>query len=153
MAKIVNTSGKRKTAIARATLSQATHRQDQLGSPRHLPKRDGAAEDIRTSPPAPEPIEGIDVAIDVHAADHGQAEAVRTALARGILKWHNDPQIKDVYISYDRSLLVNDSRRKNRRNPWTGCKEEIPKVLSFNLPNKVGDRTVMIPVRVLPVGK
>ncbi|HNJ80405.1 MAG TPA: 30S ribosomal protein S9, partial [Methanoregulaceae archaeon] len=66
----------------------------------------------------PNSIEGIDVAIDVHGGGiMGQAEAVRTALARGILKWHNDPQIKDVYISYDRTLLVNDSRQKESKKP------------------------------------
>ena len=47
----------------------------------------------------------------------GQAEAVRTALARGILSWHNDPRIKDTYLAYDRTLLVNDSRQKESKKP------------------------------------
>ena len=36
--------------------------------------------------------------------DHGQAEAADRTRT-GILKWHNDPQIKDVYISYDHACL------------------------------------------------
>jgi len=43
--------------------------------------------------------------------------AVRTALARGIIKWHNDPQMKDIYLAYDRTLLVNDSRQKEAKKP------------------------------------
>ncbi len=47
----------------------------------------------------------------------GQAEAVRTALARGIVEWHNDPAIKDAFLAYDRTLLVNDSRQKETKKP------------------------------------
>lgn len=66
----------------------------------------------------PKGIEGIDVSIDVHGGGiMGQAEAIRTALARGILKWHNDPQIKEMYLTYDRTLLVNDSRQKESKKP------------------------------------
>jgi len=66
----------------------------------------------------PKAIEGIDVSIDVHGGGiMGQAEAIRTALARGILKWHNDPQIKEMYLTYDRTLLVNDSRQKESKKP------------------------------------
>jgi small subunit ribosomal protein S9 len=60
----------------------------------------------------------VDVSIDVKGGGvMGQAEAVRTALARGIVKWHNDPQIKDIYVAYDRALLVNDSRQKEAKKP------------------------------------
>jgi small subunit ribosomal protein S9 len=66
----------------------------------------------------PKAVEGLDVAIDVHGGGiMGQAEAVRTALARGIIRWHNDPQIKDLFLSYDRTLLVNDSRQKESKKP------------------------------------
>jgi len=41
----------------------------------------------------------------------------RTALARGIVKWHNDPQMKDIFLAYDRTLLVNDSRQKEAKKP------------------------------------
>ena len=66
----------------------------------------------------PHAIEGVDVAIDVQGGGMmGQAEAIRTALARSILKWSNDPQIKDAYLAYDRTLLVNDSRQKESKKP------------------------------------
>ncbi len=51
------------------------------------------------------------------AALWGRQKLIRTALARGILQWHNDPQIKDIYLTYDRTLLVNDSRQKEAKKP------------------------------------
>jgi small subunit ribosomal protein S9 len=119
MAKIVNTSGKRKTAIARATLRPGNGIVRINSVPLDIYPNEMVR--LKISEPLlllPNAIEGIDVAIDVHGGGiMGQAEAVRTALARGLLKWHNDPQIKDVYISYDRSLLVNDSRQKESKKP------------------------------------
>jgi small subunit ribosomal protein S9 len=119
MAKIVNTSGKRKTAIARATLRPGNGIVRINSVPLDIYPNEMVR--LKIAEPLlliPNVLEGIDVAIDVHGGGiMGQAEAVRTALARGILKWHNDPQIKDVYISYDRSLLVNDSRQKESKKP------------------------------------
>ncbi|MCE5297924.1 MAG: 30S ribosomal protein S9 [Methanoregulaceae archaeon] len=119
MAKIVNTSGKRKTAIARATLRPGNGIVRINSVPLDIYPNEMVR--LKISEPLlliPNAIEGVDVAIDVHGGGiMGQAEAVRTALARGILKWHNDPQIKDVYISYDRTLLVNDSRQKESKKP------------------------------------
>ena len=119
MAKIVNTSGKRKTAIARATLRPGNGIVRINSVPLDIYPNEMVR--LKIAEPLlliPNSIEGIDVAIDVHGGGiMGQAEAVRTALARGILKWHNDPQIKDVYISYDRTLLVNDSRQKESKKP------------------------------------
>jgi len=119
MAKIVNTSGKRKTAIARATLRPGNGIVRINSVPLDIYPNEMVR--LKIAEPLlliPNSIEGIDVAIDVHGGGiMGQAEAVRTALARGILKWHNDPQIKDVYISYDLTLVVNDSRQKESKKP------------------------------------
>jgi small subunit ribosomal protein S9 len=119
MAKIVNTSGKRKTAIARATLRPGNGIVRINSVPLDIYPNEMVR--LKISEPLlliPNAIEGVDVAIDVHGGGiMGQAEAIRTALARGILKWHNDPQIKEVYISYDRTLLVNDSRQKESKKP------------------------------------
>ena len=66
----------------------------------------------------PTGIDGIDASITVVGGGiMGQAEAVRTALARGIVEWHNDPVIKELYVGYDRTLLVNDSRQKEAKKP------------------------------------
>lgn len=119
MVKIINTSGKRKTAIARATLKAGkgvvrvnSVPLEAFGSETTRMK---IAEPLLLVPSA---IHGIDVIIDVAGGGvMGQAEAVRTALARGIVKWHNDPQMKDIFLAYDRTLLVNDSRQKETKKP------------------------------------
>ncbi len=119
MAKIINTSGKRKTAIARATLKTGKGRV-RINS---IPLEIYSNELVRMKISEPlllisNATEGIDVSIDVSGGGiMGQAEAVRTALARGLLKWYNDPQIKDIYLGYDRTLLVNDSRQKESKKP------------------------------------
>ena len=119
MAKIINTSGKRKTAIARATLKAGNGIIRINSVPLEAYGSDVTR--MKIQEPlllAPKAIQGIDVIIDVAGGGvMGQAEAVRTALARGILQWHNDPQIKDIYLTYDRTLLVNDSRQKEAKKP------------------------------------
>ncbi|HOI58351.1 30S ribosomal protein S9 [Methanoculleus sp.] len=119
MAKIINTSGKRKTAIARATLKPGNGRIRINSVPLEIYgtelTRMKIAEPLLLVPNA---LDGVDAAIDVAGGGTmGQAEAVRTALARGIVEWHNDPQIKDVFLAYDRTLLVNDSRQKETKKP------------------------------------
>jgi len=117
--KIINTSGKRKTAIARATLREGKGRV-RINS---VPLEVSGNEIIRTTifvalALAPGSIDHVDVDIDVSGGGvMGQAEAIRTALGRGILSWTNDPKIKEVYLSYDRTLLVNDSRQKEAKKP------------------------------------
>ena len=47
----------------------------------------------------------------------GQASAARTAVARGLLEWMKDPALSDMFKHYDRSLVVNDPRRKLPKRP------------------------------------
>ena len=119
MVKVVNTSGKRKTAIARATLRPGSGRVRINSVPLEVYPNEMVR--MKISEPlllVPNALDEVDVAIDVNGGGiMGQAEAVRTALARGILTWHNDPLIKDIYLSYDRTLLVNDSRQKESKKP------------------------------------
>lgn len=119
MAKIINTSGKRKTAIARATVRAGKGMVRINSVP--LDKYGTELVRMKISEPlllVPDAMNGVDVSIDVHGGGvMGQAEAVRTALARSILKWRNDPAIKDAYLTYDRTLLVNDSRQKESKKP------------------------------------
>ena len=119
MVKIINTSGKRKTAIARATLKAGKGIIRVNSVP--LEQYGSDVTRMKISEPlllVPNAVHGIDVTINVAGGGvMGQAEAVRTALARGILLWHNEPQIKDIFLTYDRTLLVNDSRQKEAKKP------------------------------------
>jgi small subunit ribosomal protein S9 len=117
--RIINTSGKRKTAVARATFrpGKGVVRINSL----LLDVFSTELARMKISEPLqllPGVLDGVDVSIKVAGGGiMGQAEAARTALARGIVKWHNDPRMKDVYQVYDRSLLVNDSRQKEAKKP------------------------------------
>ncbi|MBQ3684473.1 MAG: 30S ribosomal protein S9 [Methanomicrobium sp.] len=117
--KVINTSGKRKTAIARATLKEGKGRVRVNSVPLEIYgtelSRMKISEALLLIPGV---IDGIDVSIEVSGGGYmGQAEAVRTALARGIVEWHNDPRIKDTFLAYDRTLVVNDSRQKEAKKP------------------------------------
>ena len=119
MTKVINTSGKRKTAIARATLREGNGRVRINSVPLEIYGTEMLR--MKISEPlllVPGVLDDVDVSIDVRGGGFmGQAEAVRTALARGIVTWSNDPKIKDTYLTYDRTLLVNDSRQKEAKKP------------------------------------
>ena len=117
--KIVNTSGKRKTAVARATIQKGTGLVRINKMPVELYQPDVARWKIL------EPINLADkyldkVNIDVIVAGGGfmsQANAVRTAIARGLVEFTSDLTLKQTYLHHDRSLLVNDPRRKEPKKP------------------------------------
>ena len=117
--KIVNTSGKRKTAIARATIKKGKGLIRINKKPVELYRPEVAMWKIL------EPIKLADkyiekVNIDVNVTGGGfmsQANAVRTAIARGLVKFTADPSLKLAFLDHDRSLLVSDSRRKEPKKP------------------------------------
>ena len=119
MAKIIHTSGKRKTAIARATLRSGKGRVRVNNKPVEFYQPELARLKIQ------EPLElagkhtkRIDINISVQGGGvMGQAEASRTAIARGIVEWSGDEKLQKLFQSYDRALLVNDTRRKEPKHP------------------------------------
>ncbi len=117
--KIINTSGKRKTAVARATVQKGKGLIRINKKPVELYEPEIARWKIL------EPIKiaekHIDkVNIDVNVTGGGfmsQANAVRTAISRGLIEFTADPNLKLAFLDHDRSLLVNDSRRKESKKP------------------------------------
>jgi small subunit ribosomal protein S9 len=119
MVKVINSSGKHKSAIARATVTKGT------GKIRinRVPLELYSPELIKMKISEPLIIAGdeivseLDIDVDVRGGGIiGQANAVRTAVARGIVEWTNDTIIRDNFASYDRNLLVSDSRQKESKN-------------------------------------
>jgi len=114
MTRVVNTSGKRKTAIARATIKKGNGKVRVNKKPIEIIE----PEMVRLKISEPLMIAGnaakeVDIDVIVSGGGFmGQAEAVRTAIARGLVEWTNDMGLKESYYKYDRPLLVNDSRRK-----------------------------------------
>ena len=118
---VTNTSGKKKTAIARATITGGEGRVRVNGKPVELIEPEMAR--LKMLEPfriAEERRDGIDVNVDVEGGGvMGQADAVRTAIARGLVDHYNDAELRDAYMEFDRSLLVNDVRQSEPKK-WGG---------------------------------
>ena len=121
----VNTSGKRKTAIARATVKSGKGRVRVNSEPIEILQPEMA----RTK--AMEPLVIADAlnrlaTVDINVnttggGQMGQVDAIRTAIARGLVKWNDgadgdDEELRDEFLRFDRSLLVNDPRRKEPKH-------------------------------------
>ena len=118
MVKVITTSGKRKTATARAVVRKGTGKIRVNKVPVALIQ----PELVRFKISEPLIIAGndvsnsLDIEVDVRGGGMmGQAEAARCAIARGIINWTNDMALRDAYVSHDRSLLVNDIRQKETK--------------------------------------
>lgn len=114
MAKLILTSGKRKTAIARAVIQEGKGKVRINGFPLEIWEPEFA----RLTIIEPFILAGkkftdkIDVSIRVKAGGFmGQAQACRIALARALDKFFQDPELRAKFIAYDRTMLVGDSRR------------------------------------------
>ena len=117
--KVVNTSGKRKTAIARAYVKKGKGLVRINKKPVELYEPEIARWKI---------LEAVNIAgdninkvnIDVSVSGGGfmsQANAARTAIAKGLVEFTGDPSLKIAFLDHDRSLLVSDSRRKEPKKP------------------------------------
>ncbi len=118
---VTNTSGKKKTAIARATVSDGEGRVRVNSKPVELAEPELAR--LKMLEPfriAEEQRESVDISVDVRGGGTvGQADAVRTAIARGLVQHTNDAELRDAYMEFDRSLLVNDVRQSESKK-WGG---------------------------------
>ena len=117
--KIVNSSGKRKTAVARATLQKGKGLVRINKKPVELYDPEVARWKIMEAIKIAEShINSINIDVNVQGGGFmSQANAVRTAIAKGLVEFTGDPSLKIAYLDYDRSLLVSDSRRKEPKKP------------------------------------
>lgn len=115
--KLIHTQGKRKKALARATLNSGTGRV--LINHQLLDSYGSAMDRLRISEPlvlAAETAKGINIDVSLHGGGvNGQADAARVAIARALVEL--DPKLKQNFDEYDRLLLVADVRRKEVRKP------------------------------------
>jgi len=117
--KIVNTSGKRKTAIARATVQKGKGLIRINKKPVEIYDPEIARwkifEPIKL---AEDYIDKVNINVEVKGGGiMSQANAVRTAIAKGLVEYTADPNLKLTFLDYDRKLLVSDSRRKEPKKP------------------------------------
>ena len=119
MNKII-TSGKRKTAVARAvlvegsgkiTVNKKDHKNLQMFDKLKMEEPLRIAEKVLGKI-------NFDVNITVRGGgEKGQVEASRLALAKAIVKFSENESLVKAYLAYDRNLLVADVRRKEAYKP------------------------------------
>jgi small subunit ribosomal protein S9 len=119
---VTNTSGKKKTAVARATVSDGQGRVRVNGRPIELvdpePSRLKMLEPFRIA--GEELRDAVDISVSVDGGGiSGQADAVRTAIARGLVEFTGDMELRDAFMTFDRTLLVNDVRQRESKK-WGG---------------------------------
>ena len=115
--KIIRTSGKRKRAIARATLKPGkgvvTINKSSLQNFGHHLARMRIKEPLML---AGKVAEGVDISITTNGGGiTGQADAARIAISRALVE--HKSSLKEVFLDYDRQLLVADVRRKEASKP------------------------------------
>ena len=117
--KVINSSGKRKTAIARATIKDGKGRIKINRVPLEIHEPELAR--LKMMEPlelAGERVVKLDIDVNVNGGGvMGQATATRTAIARGLVDFFEDEELRAKFKEYDRSLLVNDPRRSEPKHP------------------------------------
>lgn len=117
--KMIHASGKRKSAIARATLKPGKGK---------VRINNNLLESITPKMVMLRIMEPIEIAGDIAnevdidvivrgGGQMGQAEAARLVVAKTLLQYSKDKTLEQKYIAYDRHLLVSDVRRKETRKP------------------------------------
>lgn len=114
----VTTSGKRKESVARAhTKPGQGHIRINSVPLEHWQPEMARAKVTEPLILAEEAADDVDISVTVEGGGiMGQANAARTAIARGIVEFTGSEEIKERYAEYDRSLLVNDPRRKEPKH-------------------------------------
>ena len=113
--KVLLTSGKRKTAVARATVRTGKGRVRVNNIPIEIfePQiaRDKILEPLRLA--GDNVWRQLDIDIRMSGGGFmGQADAARTAVARALLRWTKSSHLQTLFAEYDRTLIAGDPRRR-----------------------------------------
>ncbi len=119
MAELTNVSGKRKTAVARASVKDGSGKVRVNSVPVEILTPELAK--LKIMEPlqlAPERAAKVDIDVSVSGGGViGQAEAVRTAIAKGLVEYFKDEELERTFKQIDRTLVVSDPRRKLPKKP------------------------------------
>ena len=116
--KPILSKGKRKRAVARASLllggsGRVTVNGVDVNLIKPKEVRELMLEAIKVTKAAQEIASGANISVSAYGGGFsGQAQAVRTAIAKVILKASSSPDsLRNFYMEYDRNLLIDDTRR------------------------------------------
>ena len=112
--KVIVQGGKRKTAIARAVIRKGKGRIRINKVPIEIIEPEVAR--LKMMEPlllAPQDlVNSVDISVEVKGGGFmGQAEAARIAIARVLVAWSKSTKLKEIYMDYDRTMLVGDPRQ------------------------------------------
>lgn len=117
--RVIVTVGKRKKAIARAAIREGTgiirinSLPLDLVEPRYKQMRIKEALIL-----AGDLAKKVNIDVSVSGGGvWGQADATRTSIANALVEFYDDENLKQVYLNYDRSLLISDARRTEPHKP------------------------------------
>ena len=117
--KSVHEAGKRKQAVARATLHPGSGkvRINHVLLGQYTPKmyRIKIMEPLILVGDAASKVD-IDVRV-IGGGMSSQADAARLAIAKSLVVFHKGMKLKEAFLAYDRNLLIADVRRKEVRKP------------------------------------
>jgi small subunit ribosomal protein S9 len=115
--KPIHISGKRKSAVARATLTEGSGRVRVNRTLIEVYEPKVARMKLREPLLlAGDVVNKVDIDVDVNGGGPtSQAEAARLAMARVLAAY--DKKLEDVFLKYDRHLMVADVRRKETHKP------------------------------------
>jgi small subunit ribosomal protein S9 len=115
--KVFVARGKRKESVARATIQEGKGviRINSLSltalSNRYV--KEIIREPLRYVGPE---ANSVDISVNVYGGGSmGQAQAARTAIAKALTMFFEDQKLKEKFISIDRSLVIEDTRRVERK--------------------------------------
>jgi len=130
---ITHASGKRKRAVARATLRPGSGKVRINGDILDLYAPEIAR--LRIKEPlvlAGDMAEKLDIDVNVRGGGwSAQAESARLAIARALVEYTKDKALEKKYLDYDRSLLVADTRYKEQRKPNTHSRARAKRQKSY----------------------
>ncbi|MCG3225305.1 MAG: 30S ribosomal protein S9 [Candidatus Heimdallarchaeota archaeon] len=114
MGKVIVSSGKRKTAIARATIKEGKGRIRINGVPLEILSNELSRVKINEVfiLAGADRRKALDIKVKVRGGGFmGQAEAIRTAIARGLIEYFEDTSLKEKFVMYDKTIVSGDPRR------------------------------------------
>ncbi len=117
--KIVLATGKRKEAVARARIKAGNGRIIINKKPLDLWEPKYTRLRIREPLLLAEDLsQKVDIKVNVRGGGiAGQSDAIRQSIAKAMVEFFNDEKLKEIYLNYDKNLLVFDSRRTEPHKP------------------------------------
>ena len=111
--------GRRKTSLAKAKVSEGKGRV--IVNNRAVEVFEPELARLKISEPlqlVPDLAKGVDINVEIKGGGFmSQADAARTAIARGLAEWSKDPKVREIFKRYDWTLIKSDVRFKETKKP------------------------------------